>query len=489
MIDPEKEFRKLMEIVEVELSTDDVEMIKLAYDFAREAHQEQKRESGDPYIVHPLAAAHKLAETKLGATSIIAGLLHDVPEETKYTIEDIKKNFGSEVAKLVSGITKLGKLKYRGIERYAENLRKMFIAMSDDIRVIFIRFADRIHNLKTLDALPPEKQKRIAAESIEIYAPIAHRLGMGQIKGELEDLAFPYLYPEEYKWAKSIIPKEYKSKEKYVEQVQKKVKKELAAHNIPIKLIAMHGRTKHLYSLYQKLIRPQVNKDISRVYDLIALRIIVMTVAGCYSALGILHNLYRPMPGRIKDYIAQPKPNGYQSLHTTVFTDDGEIVEFQIRTEQMHEEAEFGVAAHWHYKEYDKKVDKKSIKWIGELMKWQKQIKDNEQFLKTVKVEIFQNRIFVFTPQGDVIDLPENSTPIDFAYHVHSGLGDKCVGAKINDQMVNLESTLKSGDIVEIITDKNRAGPSADWLECVQTSMAKSKIKSAINKIKKQKNH
>ncbi len=484
--DAQKEFAKLITTMEREkYPTGDIDMVKLAFDFANEAHKGQTRATGDPYIIHPLATAQKLAEIGLDAATVIAGLLHDVPEDTGVTLEEVKKNFGKEVATLVEGITKLGTLKYRGMERYAENLRKMFIAMSDDIRVILIKFADRVHNLKTLDALPPDKQLRIATESLEIYAPIADRLCMGQIKGELEDLSFKYVYPEDYRWLQKIMPKQYDAKEKYLERVKKTVAKELKESDIATEALSIHGRTKHLYSLYKKLLKPNVNRDIAKVYDLIALRVIVPTIADCYSVLGILHRLYRPMPNRIKDYIAQPKPNGYQSLHTTVFTEDGEVVEFQIRTIKMHEEAELGVAAHWQYKEKNRFFKKRNIKWLKELIEWQKEIQNNEQFLQTVKLDIFQNRIFVFTPKGDVIDLPEDSTPIDFAYHVHSWLGDQCVGARINGQLVSVNDKLKSGDIVEIITDKNRKGPNPDWLDTAKTNMAKAKIRSALNKLRK----
>lgn len=483
-IDPQQEFEKLLTTIKDNQIAGDLDMLKLAYDFAFEAHAGQVRASGEPYIIHPLATAQKLAEMKLDMPTIMAGLLHDVPEDTKVTLKEIEKNFGSEIAKLVEGITKLGKLKYRGMERYAENLRKMFVAMSEDIRVILIKFADRLHNLKTLDVLPPDKQFRIAKETLEIYAPIADRLAIGKIKGELEDLAFQYVYPADYKWITTIIPREYKIKEKYLQEVKDKVKKKLAEENIIIDEISVQGRTKHLYSLYKKLLRPHINRDLNKIYDLIALRLIVPTVVDCYGALGVLHGMFRPMPGRIKDYIANPKPNGYQSLHTTVFTDDGEIVEFQIRTREMHDQAEFGIAAHWNYKETGGKTTAKNIKWLEELVKWQKQITDNDQFLQTVKLDVFQNRIFVFTPKGDVIDLPEGATPIDFAYHVHSSLGDKCVGARVNEQLVNLGHQLQSGDIVEIITDKNRKTPNPDWVDTVKTSMAKSKIRAAINKIK-----
>ncbi len=483
--DPQAELEKLLKTVQDNQITTDLDLLRLAFDFAFEAHKGQTRASGEPYIIHPLATAQKLAEMRLDATAIIAGLLHDVPEDTKFTLADISKNFGPEVAKLVEGITKLGKLKYHGMERYAENLRKMFVAMSDDIRVILIKFADRLHNLKTLDALAPDKQFRIAKETLEIYAPIADRLAIGQIKGELEDLAFKYVYPDDYKWLIKLVPQEYEAKKKYLRELRDRVSKKLSAASIELSEITTQSRTKHLYSLYKKLLRPEINRDPGKVYDILALRLIVPTIADCYGALGILHNMFRPMPGRIKDYIANPKPNGYQSLHTTVFTDDGEIVEFQIRTREMHDQAEYGIAAHWSYKESGGKIKGQNLKWLNELVKWQKQIKDNDQFLQTVKLDVFQNRIFVFTPHGDVIDLPEGATPIDFAYHVHSSLGDKCVGAIVNDQLVNLGYQLKSGDIVEIITDKNRKTPNPDWLDLVKTSMARGKIRNAMHKQKK----
>lgn len=480
----QNKFQELLRLIEKKYTADELELVRLAFDFAREAHHGQVRASGEPYIIHPLATAQKLAELGLDPTMIIAGLLHDVPEDTSLTLEDVRKNFGNDVAGLVEGITKLGKIKYRGMDRYAENLRKMFLSMSEDIRVIFIKFADRLHNLQTLQYLPPEKQHRIALETLEIYAPIADRLSMGRIKGELEDLAFPYIYPEDYKWLKEILPQERHSKEKLLENIKNIVAGKLKENNIMLENISLHGRTKHLYSLYKKLLRPNINRDLSKIYDLTALRLIVPTVADCYGVLGIIHNLYRPVTGLIKDYIAQPKPNGYRSLHTTVFADDGEIVEFQIRTREMHEEAEYGVAAHWNYKETGGKVSRHQLKWLDELVKWQKQIKDNDQFIQTIKFDVFQNRIFAMTPKGDVIDLPEGATPIDFAYHVHSNLGNKCTGAKVNNQLVNLAQQLKSGDIVEIIIDKNRKAPNSDWLELAKTSMARSKIRTALNKIK-----
>jgi len=467
----------------------DLILIRLAYDFAEKAHQGQKRKSGEPYISHPLETAIILAKMGMDQPTIIAALLHDVPEDTNYSLVEIEKNFGSEVSNLVAGITKLGIIKYRGMEKYAENLRKMFISMAQDIRIILIKMADRLHNLKTLDALPKDKQKRIAQESLEIYAPIANRLGMGQIKGELEDLAFPYVYPEKYQWiTKEILPT-IELKMEYVQKIIKIAKKELEDQKI--KIISIHGRAKRLYSLYRKLEKPHYNGDATKIYDLVALRIIVPTIGDCYNALGIIHRLWKPLPGRIKDYISQPKPNGYQSLHSTVFCSEGKIVEFQIRTKEMHEQAEYGIAAHWHYKEAEKGPKKlgdkgytlpKKLKWVEDLVKWQKEIQDNQQYLESLAIDFFGNRIFVFTPKGDVIDLPEGATPIDFAYHVHTWIGDHYTGAKINGQMVSLDAKLKNGDVVDIITDKNRKGPNRDWLKFTKTNAAKSKIRSQTGK-------
>lgn len=465
----------------------DLDLVRLAYEFAEEAHRGQTRKSGEPYINHSLETAITLARMGLDQDTIIAGLLHDVPEDTNITLVEVEKNFGAEVAKLVLGITKLGKIKYRGIERYAENLRRMFVSMAQDIRIVLIKMADRLHNLKTLASLPPEKKQRIARESLEIYAPIANRLGMGFIKGELEDLAFPYVYPAEYDWMKKEILPKIELKVEYVQKVIELLKKEIGQRRI--KTISIHGRPKRLYSLFRKLNRPEYNHDVAKIYDLVAIRIIVSNVGDCYNVLGIIHQLWKPMPGRIKDYIAQPKPNGYQSLHTTVFCQDSKIVEFQIRTKEMHEQAEYGIAAYWHYKESDKKSHRigtkgytlpKKLKWVEELVKWQREIQENNEYLKELTVDVFHNRIFVLTPKGDVIDLPEEATPVDFAYHVHSFIGDHCVGAKINDQMASLDSILKNGDVVEIITNKNRPSPGRDWLNFVKTSAAKSKIRAKL---------
>lgn len=452
----------------------DTNIIRRAYDFAVKAHEGQKRATGEPYIIHPVATALTLAKMRVDLHTIAAGLLHDVPDDTPYGLKDIEVEFGPDIADLVRGVGKLGKLKFRGVERYVENLRKMFIAMARDMRVVLIKFADRLHNLKTLDSLSTDKRERIARETLEIYAPIAHRLQMGDLHAKLEDISFRYLYPQEYQWLQNLISHRRTEKERYLEKVKKRVERELTRNQIPY--LSIHGRAKHLYSLYRKLLSR--DRDITKVYDLVALRVIVRNIQDCYATLGVLHNLYRPLKGRIKDYIAQPKPNGYQSLHTTVFCDDGEIVEFQIRTEAMHQEAELGITAHWNYEERGIMPVDKRLRWVHDLLKFQKAIPDNRQFLDTLRFDIFQNRIFVFTPKGDVIELPEESTPIDFAYHIHSDLGNKCTWAKVNDDIAPLETKLHSGDVVEIFIDKNRKGPNVDWLAFVKTTTAKQKIRS-----------
>lgn len=459
----------------------DLTMLELAFDFASKAHQGQKRLDGTDYVTHAVETAHTLAQMNLDLDTITAGLLHDVPEDTAITIEELEQNFGPQVAKLVRGITKLGKLKYRGLERYAENLRKMFVAMAEDVRVVIIKLADRLHNLKTLSALPPVKQQRIARETLEIYAPIANRLGIGELKGELEDLAFRYVYPEEYAWVQEHAKARIEDQWAYTDTIIEQVKTLLAEHGLTP--VTIHGRAKHLYSLYRKLQRKDM--DLSKVYDLVAVRIVVANVQDCYHALGLLHSKWKPLTGRIKDYIAQPKPNGYRSLHTTVFGEGGHIVEFQIRDTVMHDHAEYGIAAHWRYKEGSSAelvLAPEQLKWISELLQWQKDITDNEQYLASLKIDIFQNRIFVLTPKGDVIDLPEDATPVDFAYHIHSDVGDHCTGARVNEKLVPLETTLKSGDLVEILMDKNRAGPSEDWLKFVKTNMARTHIKNYAKK-------
>lgn len=460
----------------------DIALVGKAYDFAEIAHKDQRRKSGEPYITHPMAVANTLIELEMDDATIAAGLLHDVPEDTSITLIDIRKEFGPEVGRLVRGITKLGQLKYRGIERYIENLRRMFVAMAKDIRVIVIKFADRIHNLETLEALPPEKRERIAMESLEIYSPIANRLGMGEIKGRIEDLSFPHVSPDEYEWLKKKVASRYKEVDGQIKTLSNEVTDILDEESI--NYVSVHGRAKHYYSLYKKLM--ENNRDLSKIYDLVALRIVVNDVSSCYEVLGIIHQEFKPLKGRIKDYIAQPKPNGYRSLHTTVFTHQGEIVEIQIRDPEMHNEAEYGIAAHWHYKEKDetKKIKEKTL-WIDQLSKMQQEFRDEDQYLESLKIDIFHTRIFVFTPKGDVIDLPEDATPVDFAYHIHTDIGHHCNGAKVNDQICTLETKLKSGDVVDISTDKNRKGPSEDWLNFVKTNTAKSRIRSWINKKRK----
>lgn len=453
----------------------DLDMLRLAYDFARDAHKGQTRYNGHPYIEHSLHTANTLAKMKMDEPSIIAGLLHDVPEDTSVTLKQIKENFGDEVAMLVDGITKLGKLKYRGFDRYLENLRKMFIAMASDIRTIIIKFADRLHNLQTLYALPRRKQIRIAQETLEIYGPTAHRLGIGVLRTALEDEAFRYAFPDEYKRVKSLLENRREHQSNCLAQTKRQLAAELKQNNIEI--LDYHDRNKGLYSLYKKLLSR--DNDINKIYDLVALRILVPTVSDCYAVLGIVHSLYKPLKGRIKDYIAQPKPNHYRSLHTTVFCDLGEIIEIQIRTPKMHEDAEYGIAAHWHYNEVGSRATLSDdfLEWVQELAKWHKHKGDNTDYLKSLKLEVFQNRIFVFTPNGDVIELPEGSTSVDFAYHIHTDIGNKAIGVKINDEMAALDAELKSGDMVEIITDKNRKSPNHDWLKFVKTRTARDKIR------------
>jgi len=477
------ELEDFLEKMRLYCSESDVERAHLAYDFAAKAHEGQFRRSGEPYIIHPLITSYILAQIQAEPNIVIAGLMHDVPEDTEITLEEIEANFGADIANMIKGITKLGKIKYRGMERYIENLRKLFVAMAEDVRVMIIKFADRLHNLSTLDSLPPEKQHRVALESLEIYAPIANRLGMGEFKGLLEDLSFKFVEPKEYEMTKKLRDGIISDKHKYLKKVVDNIKAEFK--NADIKFTDIHGREKHLYRLFQKLKRK--DWDINKVYDLIAIRVIVKDLGDCYAALGAIHKLYSPLKGRIKDYISQPKPNGYQSLHTTVFCEDGNIVEFQIRTEEMHEEAEFGITmAHWSYDEGAKKINsKKDLNWAKELAQMQEEILNNMKDLEEIKVDFFRNHIFVFTPKGDVIDLPEDATPIDFAYHIHTEVGNKCNGARVNDQMVSLDAHLKSGDVVEIITDKNRKGPSQDWIKFVKTHVAKTHIKTELNNSKK----
>ena len=457
-------------------------VLENAYTFAEEAHHGQMRASGVPYVTHCLAAAINLANMRLPVPMIVAGLLHDVPEDTEKTIEDIRERFGDDVARMVSGITKLGRIKYRGIERYMENLRKMFLALAEDVRVIIIKFADRLHNLETLDAISSKKAYRIALETLQIYAPIANRLGMGDMKGRLEDASFKYVYPKEYEWTVKLAQTTREGKREYLERAIEKTRACLREADIPF--TEVHGREKHLYSLYRKLLK--CDRDISRIYDLMAIRIITPSVGDCYAALGVIHGLWTPLKGRIKDYIAQPKPNGYSSLHTTVFCEEGEIVEFQIRTQELHNLAEFGIAAHWQYDEHKgkKKPDawdaERHAEWIKQMNDLHKEISNTNQYMSLIeemKIDLFRNRIFVFTPKGDVIELPEESTPVDFAYAIHTEIGNKCTAAKVNEKIEQLDTPLRSGDVVEIIVDKARKGPNPDWANFVKTRYARGKIR------------
>jgi guanosine-3',5'-bis(diphosphate) 3'-pyrophosphohydrolase len=474
---PENALERLAVAMHGSYTDADLALVKRAYAFAADAHSLQKRASGEPYIIHPLATATTLAEMHLPIPILVAGILHDVPEDTAKTLEDIETEFGAEVAKLVGGITKLGKIKYRGMERYIENLRKMFLAMAEDVRVVVIKFADRLHNLETLDAIPPKKQYRVALESLEIYAPIASRLGMGEMKGRLEDAAFKYVYPKEFEWTRNIVEASAVERRTYLDNIMHITEQQL--HDGGIENARVQGRAKHLYSTYRKLLKNE--RNIARIYDLMALRVIVPTVADCYAALGIIHGRWTPLKGRIKDYMAQPKPNGYQSLHTTVFCENGEIVEFQIRTPEMHQAAEYGIAAHWAYKTDPRKPSpSSSINWVAQLADIQRELSDKNAYIRSLedlKIDVFKDRIFVFTPKGDVMDLPEESTPVDFAYAIHTDIGNTCTAVKVNEELGSLEQTLKSGDIVEIITDKNRKGPNPDWLKSVKTHHAKSKIR------------
>src|SRR3989344_32618 len=459
-------------------------LIARAYVFAEQAHKGQKRASVEPYFAHALAAAENVASWNLDEESIAAALLHDTIENTTVTLETLKNEFGSEVAKIVDGTTKIGKIKYRGVELQVENLRKMFLALSEDIRVIIVKLADRLHNMQTLKYVPVQKQKRIALETTEIYAPIAYRLGMQKLSGELEDLAFPYIYPKEYEWLKKEVKVEYEKRESFIEKLRPLVKRELEDNGIAPLFI--DARAKHYASLYKKLLR--YDMDISKIYDLVALRIIVINIEDCYGSLGIIHKLWPPLPGRIKDYIAMPKPNGYRSLHTTVFC-LGNTLEIQIRTQEMHDEAENGIAAHWAYeqskgtKSYSERkavvAQKKELLWVEQLRSWQKEFSNPEEFLQSLKIDFLKDRIFAITPRGEVIDLPVGATPVDFAYQIHSETGDACSGAKVNGKIVPLDYQLKSGDIVEIVTQKNKK-PSESWLAFVKTGMARNHIKLAL---------
>lgn len=464
-------------------------LIAQAYEFSKRAHESQRRVSGEPYFNHCVATAQSLLDWKLDETTIAAGLLHDVVEDTSVSLEEVKEKFGEEIAFLVNGVTKLGKIKYRGREVQAETLRKMVLAMAEDLRVVLIKLADRRHNMQTLKVLPPQKQKRIAQETMEIYSPLAYRLGMQRLSGELEDLAFPHIYPREYRWLLENVADRYEQREKYLRKIQPVVEK--ALKEVGIAAVDEDFRAKRYASLYKKLLR--YDMDLDKIHDLVAFRLILNTVEDCYAALGVIHKLWPPIPGKIKDYIAMPKPNGYRSLHTTVLCQDQKIVEFQIRTKEMHEEAENGIAAHWAYEQvkgtkgYAQRrastADTKEMAWVEQLRAWQREFADPKEFIDSLKIDFFRDRIFVITPKGEVIDLPQGSTPVDFAYAIHTDVGNQCVGAKINGKIVPLDYKLHSQDIVNIITQKGKR-PSAAWLEFAVTGSAKSKIRSAVKEKK-----
>ncbi|MDD2753367.1 MAG: RelA/SpoT family protein [Candidatus Portnoybacteria bacterium] len=473
----------------------DAELIGRAYEFAKKIHAGQKRASGEDYIFHCLGAAEIVAELKVDSKTIAATLLHDViddgPGDKEELEKQVEKAFGKEITRLVNGITKLGKIKYRGAQRQIENLRKMFLVMAQDIRVVIIKLADRLHNMNTLSFLPPVKQQRIASETMNIYAPIADRLGIGHLKGDLEDLSFRYLMPGEYQWLANQVRDRMEEREKYLNKIIPDFKKEMLKEGVG--LIGINWRAKHYWSLYKKLQRYEMN--LNKIYDLVALRVVVKDIDDCYATLGLIHKLWRPLPGRIKDYIALPKPNGYQSLHTTVFCYGGKITEIQIRTAKMDEEAERGIAAHWYYSEqkgiktYIKKIftpaPEKELRWIKQLRDWQKETESvPEEFFQSLKIDFFKDRIFVFTPMGDVVDLPEGATPLDFAFHIHSDVGQHCQGAKVDGKMVALNTPLHNGQVVEIITQKN-ARPSRDWLKIAKTNQALGKIRQWLSKDQK----
>jgi GTP diphosphokinase / guanosine-3',5'-bis(diphosphate) 3'-diphosphatase len=484
-------------------SKEDIKLITEAFEFARDAHAGQERYSGEPYFIHPVETAKNLAEIGVGANVIAAGLLHDTIEDGNVTEKDIEDKFGKEVLFLVQGVTKLGKLRYRGLSRHTESLRKLFVAMSQDIRVLIIKLVDRVHNMQTLNHVPKEKQQRIAAETLEIYAPLANRLGIRKLNKQLQDLSFAYLYPKEYEEVKQLLKQKKKEKEKHLEKLTQSMRKEMAKEGL--RDVKIYYRIKSLYSLWKKLQRKDM--DIDKVYDVAAIRIILDTVGDCYRALGIIHGVWRPLPGRIKDYIAFKKPNGYQSLHTTIFTGDGSVVEIQIRTKEMHRESEYGIASHLAYKEgKPRKAIPANLLWFRHLLPsktsqpdgekgsgltykdvpaWVKDLNEmqeevfGEEYLENLKADFLQHRMFVFTPLGDVVDLPVGATPIDFAYNIHSDIGNHLNGAKVNGKMVSLDTELQNGDQVEILT-KPSSKPSRKWMAYAKTTLAQRQIRSAI---------
>ncbi len=470
-------FRDLLRTMRDNRPGDDLELIRRAYEFSQTHHAGQTRASGEPYLAHPLEVALVLAEMKMDPVAIAAGLLHDSVEDTSVTIVDIRKEFGEQVAHIVEGVTKISKIDFATHEeQQAENLRKMMLAMVDDIRVVLIKLADRLHNMRTLEHLPPERQSKISKETLDIYAPIAHRLGMGKIRGELEDLGFRYLDPISYDQVSESVEAKRKEGERFLARVQQFLQDKLKEAGITARV---ESRIKRVYSIHKKLQRQHIG--VEQVYDLYAMRVITQSLQDCYGVLGIVHNVWRPVPGRIKDFIAMPRPNFYQSLHTSVITEDGTSFEVQIRTEEMHRIAEEGIAAHWKYKDGAVSAkDEQRLAWLRQVVEWQRDVSDPNEFLSTLKIDLYPEEVYTFTPKGKVVVLPRDATPIDFAYSVHTEVGHACVGAKINGRMVPLRHRLRSGDIVEIMTQAGH-NPSRDWLSVVKSSRARNKIKHWLN--------
>lgn len=463
----------------------DLEVIGAAFDMAYKLHEGQLRKSGEPYFIHPIAVSKILAQLGMDEATIVGGLLHDVVEDTEYTREMLVKDFGEEVAVLVDGVTKLGSIKFDTKEEaQAENLRKMFFAMSKDIRVLIIKLADRLHNMRTAEYWSESKQKEKARETLDIYAPLASRLGIFTVKFELEDTALKYLHPQEYETLKSEVSEKREQREKVINSVIEKISATLEKLDLHFDIA---GRSKHLYSIYKKMVLQ--NKQLDEIFDLTAVRVIVDSVKDCYAVLGLVHTMWKPIPRRFKDYIAMPKPNMYQSLHTTVIGDNGEPFEIQIRTFEMHKVAEYGIAAHWKYKEgkHDAKQNNEDLKlaWLRQTLEWQQELNDPKEFMETLKMDLFSSQVFVFTPKGEVIDLPAGSTPLDFAFKIHTDVGCKCVGAKVNGKMVTIDHQLNNGDIVEIVTSSNSSGPSVDWLKIAKSSTARTKIRQFLRKANK----